>query len=112
MIHTLLIGLSLVIPVQHPPEHAQLHEQFYRQWMVPPSRISSCCNKQDCAPAWSKWVSGQLYMRRSFEEKWTAIPQALLEANQDDPRESPDGQSHVCISAGGTPLCAVLGSGQ
>src|SRR5256886_2857357 len=52
------------------------------------SRVSSCCNKADCAPADTKRESGHWYGRRRADANWILIPDVLIESNQGDPRES------------------------
>ena len=42
------------------------------------------------------------------------IPVGILEDNQPDPRDSPDGRGHVCMQPpgkGNMVYCAVVGSG-
>jgi hypothetical protein len=97
----------------HPPQDMDLHNKFYSTWYVPNlgrPRVSSCCNQMDCAPAETKRVNGHWYGRRALDSDWLLIPDAVIESNQDDPRESPDGESHIC-AYGGRVLCAVLGAG-
>ncbi len=110
---------------QHPPEHQALHEQFYSTWKSPyenlatrtERRTAGCCGISDCFPADVKYVGGRLWMhprvpqQSAVEDRWYLVPASLLENNQPDPRESPDGQSHVCI-VGDQAFCAILGSGQ
>jgi hypothetical protein len=106
--------LSLLAAAQehnHPPQDAELHDKFYSTWMIPPGRNMSCCNKHDCYPtpvrkAGKNWV----YLDRELSE-WAPIPNEKLEHGQTDPRDSPDGQSHVCAKRGYV-YCAVLGGGQ
>lgn len=99
----------------HPAADMALHDKFYSGWNIPNGgnpRISSCCNKSDCAPADTKRENDHWYGRRRIDANWILIPDALIESNQGDPRESPDGQSHLCVHPGnGKVLCAVLGSG-
>jgi hypothetical protein len=102
----------------HPPEHAQLHHKFYAGWNIPnggQERKNSCCNRVDCAPAKVKREGGTWFVWKEIDSRWIVIPESLLEHNQPDPRESPDGRSHVCMAlAKGDHrvFCAVLGSGQ
>lgn len=99
---------------EHPPQDMALHDKFYSGWLVPnagAARVSSCCNKMDCAPADTKFEGGHWYGRRRIDPQWILIPDQLIESNQGDPRESPDGQSHLCVHPGGHILCAVLGGG-
>lgn len=97
----------------HPAADVELHNKFYSTWLVPnlgEPRVSSCCNQADCAPAETRRIDGHWEGRRRLDTDWIAIPERLIESNQGDPRESPDGQSHLCVH-GGRVLCAVLGSG-
>lgn len=100
----------------HPPQDAQLHEQFYKTWNKPnvrndkDERTQSCCNLVDCYPTTIKKINGDwLYLHRETQT-WKTIPPYILEHNQSDPRESPDGGSHVCATATGVLYCATLGS--
>lgn len=101
------------------PHHSGIHpdvEKFYQTWNIPPDRKNSCCNKNDCAPATIVEHRGRYLARNHFlaPNMDVEIPPHLLEENAPDPRESPDGQSHVCISMGSIPprvLCAVRGQG-
>ncbi len=110
----------------HPPEHMQLHDEFYASWKMPEprdratgQRQNNCCGGRDCYPTaikkvtYGKWgeQSGWYAMHRETG-KWVIIPDEKLEHNTHDPRESPDGQSHVCASPLGNIFCAVVGSGQ
>jgi hypothetical protein len=100
--------------IHHHDGQTEVVDKFYSTWLAPnrgQPRVSSCCNKMDCSPADIKRENGHWYGRRRTDANWSFIPDALIESNQGDPRESPDGQNHICISTGGVPLCAVLGSG-
>lgn len=114
--------LCLIVPAwgqshHHPPQDAQLHEQFYSTWLMPnggQKRTSSCCNLQDCYPTQMRNVGGTWFAKRREDGQWIAVPSGKLEQNQSDPRESPDGQAHVCMPPPGYGYgvyCAVLGSG-
>lgn len=125
----LIIGLfwSEPAPAQehfHPPAHADLHHQFYQTWLRPDmrqlnkQRWYSCCDNMDCAPARFKHEKGQLLGQKMgvADNTWYVIPEQLLESNQEDPRESPDGRGHLCArlnAFNGHPqvFCAVLGAG-
>ena len=100
---------------RHPPQHEALHEQFYATWFKPnggKDREKSCCNQQDCSPAEMRRVAGHWQGRRIGKDSvWIDIPDDLIESNQADPRESPDGASHLCVHFSGYVLCAVLGGG-
>ena len=111
--------------MHHAPSEMELHKQFYSTWFRPNfrdkfgNRYSSCCGLGDCYPTTFKQVNGKWYFmqksigpngERDIEEGWKEIPEGLLEQNQPDPRESPDGRGHVCESGVNT-FCAVLGAG-
>lgn len=101
-------------------EERQVYE-FYARWMRPKGRFegmthraASCCNKTDCFPVEEiRKVAGTYFVRvrtpngLSPEYK---VDASIIEANQRDPRESPDGRSHACI-IGGMVVCFVEGSG-
>ena len=114
---TLPSGLWLIDDHQHPPQDMALHEKFYSTWNVPNNgneRVASCCNLKDCYPSTTKKVGEHWYAQRREDFQWILIPEGKLEHNQPDPRESPDYQSHVCMTppgSGKTVYCAVLGSG-
>lgn len=104
--------------VGHPPEHMYLHEQFYTNWNRPDMRDQetgdrkhSCCNNLDCAPVdrIEYRADGTVWALRTKDQQWVKIPEAKIESNQIDPRESPDGRSHMC-SSGSMVFCFVLGS--
>ena len=85
---------------------------FYATWYRPPERTYSCCNMNDCHVVEIKREGGRwFFMDRIFFHGWREIPPDRLEHNASDPRESPDGSSHVCFNSMYI-LCAVLGSGQ
>jgi hypothetical protein len=95
--------------------------EFYAHWMRPKGnfagmahRGASCCNKTDCFPVVEIRLSGGRYSirvqtPRGISPEYRVDP-AIIESNQTDPRESPDGKSHACI-IGGMVACFVEGSG-
>lgn len=102
--------------------HKHGHEDglpdFYAKWLIPNPhgyRSSSCCNERDCYPApirLNRELGRYEFLRRE-DKRWFPIPPSILEQNQPDPRESPDGASHVCAQPPGINdrvYCAVLGS--
>lgn len=104
----------------HPPEDAELHDKFYESWLMPAEyqgssrRTRSCCNKIDCYPAQVKRENGRWYVLQREHVQWIEIPEHIIEQNQPDPRESPDGRSHVCMQASPVDpyvFCFVHGSG-
>ena len=130
----IVLGLALVImqTVQgwgHDVMPGMTKEQkdvaeFYAGWKRPDlrekknnTRWSSCCNKTDCHEVDVKTERGIWFFKDIYTQQWFPIPADKLEDNQPDPRESPDGKSHVCYSAYTTSsvayvniFCAVLGS--
>lgn len=86
---------------KHPPQHEKLHQEFYKDWKQPPHRSRSCCNDKDCYPTPIKFEDGNHWALRREDQKWIKIDPLVLEQNQepDDQRESPDFQSHACISS-------------
>jgi len=113
-----LLVLLLPVPTaaQHPQEHARLHDEFYSRWMRPDhrwptgERYQSCCNNIDCAPARFRQTPAGLEAQ-DRNGVWRQVPASVLEQNQDDEQESPDGQSHACILSSGQVICATLGNG-
>lgn len=94
-------------PHLHPPEHAELHADFYSSWMRPSNPNESCCNKQDCAPVTKvRRVGDRWEAQREKDGAWLVIPPHAIEQR----RDSPDGRSHLC-SRGVTVFCFVAGSG-
>lgn len=101
----------------HPVQDEPLHDKFYSKWLRPnpgQKRVVSCCNKIDCYPTAIKYERGWFWARRREDGNWIQIPVGVLEEYTEDPRESPDYQSHACISPpqnGNYVFCAVRGSG-
>jgi hypothetical protein len=103
--------LPLAIPVAvgqhfHPPQHADLHEQFYSNWYRPDQPAVSCCNLMDCAPAEARMVNGQWMARKEGDARWYTVPPGKIEHN----RSSPDGRNHLC-AMGDSVYCFVVGGG-
>lgn len=98
---------------RHPPEHAQLHERFYKTWNMPDNRAVSCCHDQDCKPAEAKMIEGRWYARQVGDTgEFTPIPQSKIEQD----RDSPDGRSHLCgrryfWKGEFTVFCFIFGNG-
>ena len=101
----------------HPAKDAEIHEQFYSKWKRPDQRLEdgqryfSCCNKEDCYPTPFRKRGDTFEFLHRETKQWMVMPSALLEHNQTDPIDSPDGQSHVCATPFGKVYCGVLGSG-
>lgn len=112
----LLLAMTVCAPAQHPSQDQELHDKFYQDWLRPDTgriggnRTQSCCNKADCYPTEIKLQGGKWFFKHRETGDWLVIPKGRLEHNQPDPRESPDGGSHVCASAAGDLFCAVLGN--
>lgn len=123
-----LVGGFFMLAGCQRPAYAQPHDhaalgpagQFYSTWNRPDkrtlqgNRVQSCCNNQDCEHSQIVRFAGRWYVRghKMAPARDVVIPDAIMEHNQPDPRESPDGSSHVCMDTSGHILCAVLGSGQ
>ncbi len=98
-------------------EEAQIYD-FYAKWLRPKGpfpgnvhRGATCCNLTDCRPvAEIKKEAGQYVVRPEGNANWYKVPPSVIESNQEDPRESPDGYAHVCIIAGAV-VCFVEGGG-
>lgn len=100
--------------------------EFLKSWKRPkgpyniPHRMMSCCYisglQQDCfAVKEVRIVDGHTMVFPDVEghfeyARWYVIPDGIDEAEQPDPRESPDGRSYVCI-AGAQVICYVAGTG-
>lgn len=102
-----LVGTASTQEHRHLPEHAGLHDEFYKGWMRPDNPRMSCCNVQDCAPVEHvERRNGQWWMQRTTDGEWLEIPDQKIERN----RDTPDGRSHMC-SSGSLVFCAVIGTG-
>lgn len=112
--------------IHHHPGATELIDKFYSTWKMPiihpackqkdcARRVALCCNRKDCAVREVSLKDGQwnVHFIDVSHDVWIPIPANIIEANQPDPRESPDGQTHVCIDPNSLQiLCAVLGAGQ
>jgi hypothetical protein len=117
---TIIMGAFSLAYGQHVQNHEDtaLHHLFYEGWLQPNGlnpRQRSCCNKIDCYPTAIRARGGRWEGRRREDSKWVVIPNEYLEELQHDPRESPDGQSHMCAArpnsfSGDIVFCAVRGS--
>jgi hypothetical protein len=81
----------------HPPEHAQLHEEFYSKLQrpdAPPDALGwqkSCCSNRDCKPAQARFKDGHWeFLNRG---NWTPVPDSKIV-----PDRPPDMQAHACVS--------------
>lgn len=94
----LLIGAALAHPGHHhPPEHASLHEQFYKNWQRPDNRNASCCSLKDCEPVEARIIGGHWHVLRPADQKWLRVPPSQIETE----RDSPDGRNHACFQPPG-----------
>ena len=100
--------------------------KMYSRWMRPQGhyegighRKTSCCNMTDCgvviesrrSPKGGLDVRVQNpYLTVEQEELWYHVPESIMEINQPDPVESPDGRAHACIIAGEV-VCYTAGDG-
>lgn len=101
----------------HPPEHTQLHDDFYSKWKRPDDPKVSCCGGQDCFPVEIKHVAGNLYVKSRWNGQWVLMPPEKIDRRN----VSPDGQNHACLSPpsfeagqryeGNAPLCFMYGQG-
>jgi len=108
------------------PEQARVIE-FLRTWKRPAGpysvqhRLMSCCYinglQQDCFAVKETRIGsdGSYEVFPDVEghleyARWYKVPPSIDEANQPDPRESPDSRSYVCI-AGQSVICFVSGAG-
>jgi hypothetical protein len=114
-------GAALLYCLLYPASGQQLHQHthdgevghFYQTWMRPGHRQHSCCNEKDCYSTSFKLIGGTWFAQRREDGEWMPIPVGILEDNQPDPRDSPDGRGHVCMQPpgkGNVVFCAVLGS--
>ncbi len=92
---------------QHPPEHAQLHADFYQKLQRPdvPADATpwrkSCCNNRDCSPAQARFREGRWQFL--FKGAWREVPESKIVNDR-----SPDTQAHACVSiASDELLCFV-----
>lgn len=102
---------------RHPPEHAQLHEEFYSKWKRPDDPATSCCGGQDCFPVEIKYEGGRLYVKSKWNDAWVYMPPEKIDRRN----TSPDGQNHACLSpvfldedkrvTGNIPYCYIPGQG-
>lgn len=88
-------------------------DQFYSYWLRPNlgrPRNSSCCNRLDCYPVEAQMRGGHWFFKHRETQQWKIVPDGLVEHEQADPKESPDGRNHVCASPYGHVYCFVVGS--
>jgi hypothetical protein len=72
----------------HGQGHAQWHESFYRNLLIPGTK-SSCCNLSDCRPTQIR-TNGDHYEIMK-DGRWIKVdPSKIVKA------EAPDGGAHIC----------------
>ena len=116
-----LLALALFVSPAFAQEHIHPDEiitdsrvaHFYETWRQPNQRRMSCCAKRDCYAAQVRRQSGAWEYLHKWSGRWYRIPDHVIESNAIEPRDSPDGQNHVCASPydGQTVYCAVLSNG-
>lgn len=109
------LGLCIGAIAEEPHDHALMGKvgEFYSKWMVPNQgrpRQVSCCNQQDCHEAQLRRSNGRWEFMSRDTRQWTSIPEAIIEYNQRDGLDSPDGKPHVCERSG-RPICFVVKGG-
>lgn len=90
---------------EHPPEHAQLHNEFYKDLKQPNNPSAGCCNDQDCYPTRARFDGVNWWAVRREDGKWLKVPTEKVNAEK-----SPDGQAHLCAFSphgGDVVLCFV-----
>jgi hypothetical protein len=132
-IFVLLFLLSLALLSTKAPAQEHLHVgkagELYEKWMRPEDvckttpntqaicgrRKISCCNRIDCRAVQVKQEGGHWFfldiLPPTGQSRWREIPDEIVEANQPDPVESPDGMNHVCASPAHV-YCFTVGSMQ
>jgi hypothetical protein len=114
---TILAALMLSLPaiaqdVHHHEGMSPEVDQFYSTWLRPNGehpRVASCCNFLDCYPAEAQFRGGHWFFKHRETQTWKIVPDGLVEHEQADPRESPDGGNHVCASPYGHVYCFTVG---
>ncbi len=97
---------------QHPTQDLQIHERFYRTWLMPDKPFQSCCSDHDCYPTEVRYRDGNTYARRREDGRWMLIPPQKIEQK----RDNPDGRNHLCAPPP-SPMnndavyCFIAGSG-
>lgn len=94
----------------HPPQDAEIHQKFYRTWMMPDAPQSSCCDDRDCYPTEARKVGNRWEAKRREDGQWLVVPPEKIEQN----RDNPDGRNHLCApppAYGDRVYCFIVGSG-
>lgn len=119
MRYAIAVMLWLLMPasaqvLHHHEGMTEAVDRFYSYWLQPNNgnrRITGCCNRIDCYPTETKTIGGNWWFMHRETRSWLPVPSNRVEHLQPDPRESPDGQSHVCARPDGYVYCFVAGSG-
>lgn len=88
-------------------------DYFYSTWLRPNNgapRFYSCCNRVDCYPVEAQFRGGHWFYKHRETQTWKIVPDGLVEHEQADPRESPDGRNHICASPHGHVYCFTVGT--
>jgi hypothetical protein len=111
-----LIFIATPIAAQEIHHHEGMPEavdRFYSTWRQPAygnPRTMGCCDRTDCYPTQAKFQDGLWFAKHRETGRWIIIPPDKVEHDQIDPRESPDGRTHLCANRYGTVYCFVVGS--
>ena len=95
---------------KHPPQDEEIHEKFYRTWMMPDQPTASCCNKHDCYPTEARKIGDRWEAKRREDGRWLVVPPEKIEQN----RSNPDGRNHMCApppAYGDRVYCFSIGGG-
>lgn len=117
----LMLGTAYLARAEEPHDHGAMGAagEFYSKWLRPKGdfvgvthRGYSCCSRSDCSPVIElETRDGQVWARVELApDTWYRVPRSIIESNQIDPRETPDGRAHACIIAG-IVACYVEGGG-
>ncbi len=92
----------------HPPEHQQLHIEFYSKLTRPGTKMS-CCNDKDCRPAQHRLNAGEHEF--FVGGKWVRVAKQWIIED----KLTPDGRSHWCGINEGTAstytYCGIVAPG-
>jgi len=110
--------LIVAAGAEEQPGHTHEGEvgKFYQTWKQPTDRnengerTKGCCGENDCHPVAQLRRNGEdWFFYDTTYRVWILIPPDKIEDNQPDPRDSPDGNWHVCNQRSMV-FCAVRGS--
>lgn len=108
----LLISTATAQEIHHHEGMSPEVDRFYSTWLQPNQgrpRFYGCCNRIDCYPVEAQFRGGHWWFKHRETGHWMIVPDGKVEHDQPDPRESPDGLTHVCASPLGTVYCFVVG---